>query len=66
MVWMYWPPHAAQNHIDFVPPSMEAIHHWFSRIGIILHSDLLQLYRIETVSDIIGMKSAPAAIATNS
>ena len=37
-----------------------------SRIGIILHSDLLQLYPIETVSDTIGMKSAPAAIATNS
>ena len=66
MLWMYWPPHAEQNHICFEPPATEAIHHWFSRIGIILHPDLLQLYLIETVSDIIGMKSAPAAIATNS
>ena len=66
MEWMYWPPHAEQNHICFVPPSTTAIHLWFSRNGIILHSDLLQLYLIETVSETIGMESAPEAIATNS
>ncbi len=63
---LYCFPHAGQNHIGVPPPFGSAIHHWFSRIGIILHADILQLYRMETVSEIIGMKSAPHAIAKSS
>jgi hypothetical protein len=66
IVWMYWRPHAAQNHKGRPPPTGSAIHHWFSRIGIILQFDLLQLYLTDTVSEIIGMKSAPATIAKSS
>ena len=63
---LYCLPHAAQSHIGCPPPIGSAIHHRCSRIGIILHTDLLQLYLIDTVSEIIGMTSALQAIAKSS
>ena len=63
---MYCLPQAKQNQRGFPPPSGWPTHHCDSRIGIILQTDLLQLYLTDTVSEIIGMKSAPATKAKSS